>query len=115
MEKKIIIATIDKISGTNTARIFMTRSVIHPIYKKRYTLTSRRLVDTTGIEVKVGDSVAIEPTKPQSKLKSWRVASIINQSLIPTKAKVAPKSTKTKAITSAKKSISAKRSKASAK
>lgn len=80
MEKKELIATVDKLSGINTARISIKDSVVHPKYKKRYSTTSRFLVDTGGQQINIGDRVTIIETKPISKLKSWQIKSVISAS-----------------------------------
>ena len=82
MERKTIHATVDKISGTQTARVFVTSSVIHPIYSKRYAKTRRLLVDTTKHEVHIGDVVEISEVKPISKNKSWVVDSVVTHATL---------------------------------
>ncbi len=73
------VVTIDRLSGINTARVVSYESVVHPLYHKRYTKTSRMLVDTTGHDIQVGDSVKIVETKPISRHKSWKVREIVKK------------------------------------
>lgn len=76
MLHKQITAVVDKISGKQTARVIQKDTIIHPIYKKRYSTTSRMLVDTGEFTVNVGDSVSIAPTRPISKRKSWKITAV---------------------------------------
>ncbi len=71
------ILKVDRISGERTIRVVSVGSVIHPIYKKRHTITSRMLADTGSFDVKVGDTVRIVETRPISKRKAWRVVEIV--------------------------------------
>ncbi len=49
------------------------RVTVHPRYKKRYTVSSRYPSDCKGLDLKVGEAVVIEETRPLSKTKKWRV------------------------------------------
>lgn len=69
---------VDRISGDHTIRVITVGSVIHPIYKKRHSITSRMLADTGNFDVKVGDIVRIIETRPISKRKAWKVVEIIS-------------------------------------
>lgn len=55
-----------------TATVVVERTVVHPVYLKRYKrLRKYHVHDEVG--VKVGDKVKFAACKPQSKLKKWRI------------------------------------------
>lgn len=57
-----------------TARVLISDTRLHPIYKKRYTVNSQVLADVpAGRELQVGDEVTIEPCRRLSKTKYWQV------------------------------------------
>ena len=45
----------------------------HPLYKKRYKVHKKYKAHTDKKNIKTGDKVIIEETKPMSKEKRWRV------------------------------------------
>ena len=51
--------------------------VIHPLYKKKIRKTKRFLVHDPKSQAKLGDMVAIEETRPISKLKRWLLLDIL--------------------------------------
>lgn len=56
----------------NTATVEVERTVIHPLYGKRYKRAKKYQVhDEVG--VKVGDTVKFVTCKPISRLKKWRI------------------------------------------
>lgn len=61
----------DKMSKSILVEI--TRLKSHRLYKKKYKISKKFLVDNPKDEYKIGDQVEIEETKPQSKKKCWRV------------------------------------------
>jgi len=50
----------------------------HPKYKKRYKTTLKYKAHDSKNEMKIGDIVVIEETRPLSKEKRWRVTKKIN-------------------------------------
>ena len=73
MSKKVFTGTVVSDKMKNTAVIAIERLVAHPRYGKLLKKTRRLLVDTTGVEVRVGEVVKIEEIKPMSKRKNFRV------------------------------------------
>lgn len=77
--KRTLTGIIVKKSSQNTLKIRVERKQAHPIYKKVVAFHRNFLVDCTNAQfeaAQVGDVVTIQETKPVSKLKSWRLASI---------------------------------------
>ena len=49
----------------------------HPIYRKKYKVTSKFKAHDEANEARVGDTVLIEESRPLSATKRWRLVSII--------------------------------------
>lgn len=56
-----------------TIRVKIGRSIMHPIYKKAVKKSSSFLVHNEGIDVREGDTVKIESTRPMSKTKHFKL------------------------------------------
>lgn len=63
----------------NTVTIAVHRSVMHPLYRKRYRVTKKFLADTNGHTVREGDTVVITECRPLSKRKCFRVTEILKR------------------------------------
>ena len=61
----------DKMDKTVVVKV--DRTVVHPKYLKRYTVSKRFKAHDEGNEAKTGDLVTIEETRPLSKGKRWRI------------------------------------------
>lgn len=73
--KKQIKGKIEKIIDNSTIKVSVARSVRHPKYQKKYTITKSYLVDSKDTKkFEIGKEIIIEETKPVSKKKNWRVA-----------------------------------------
>jgi len=73
------IKKIKKLSGIalrdtkdRTLSVEVTTVKLHPVYGKRYKRIRKFLVHS-DVEVKKGDKVTIEETRPISKKKAWKV------------------------------------------
>lgn len=60
-----------------TAVVRVDRTVVHPKYLKRYTVSKRYKAHDAENTAEVGQEVTIEETRPLSKDKRWR---LVNQS-----------------------------------
>lgn len=60
-----------------TVSIEVMNIKVHPLYKRRYLKTRKYLVQTE-IEVKKGQRVVIQESRPLSRKKSWQVVKVIN-------------------------------------
>ena len=65
MDKTIVVAVVD--------------SVKHPLYKKVVKTTYKLKAHDEANAAKVGDTVEVMETRPLSKDKRWRLASIIEK------------------------------------
>lgn len=85
MAKKEVTKTIEKKSGITlkgtvvstkmqkTVIVAIHRKVAHKLYGKLINVTSRLKADTNNMDLKDGDVVVIEQTKPVSKDKNFKV------------------------------------------
>ena len=60
-----------------TAVVVIERRLPHPLYKKIIKRTKKIKADTSGFEVKVGQPVKIESTRPISHDKNFKVVEIL--------------------------------------
>lgn len=74
MRTKIGVITSAKMQ--NTVTVTVHRSVMHPLYQKRYRVTKKFLADTNGHTLGLGDEVVISECRPLSKRKCFKVTEI---------------------------------------
>ena len=66
------VVTSDKMDKTITVKV--DRVVLHPKYKKRYTVSKKYKVHDEKEAFKIGDVVTFVECRPLSKDKKWRVS-----------------------------------------
>jgi len=59
-----------------TVVVTVHRSVMHPLYGKRFRVSKKFLADTNGHDIGTGDEVVITECRPLSKRKCFRVTEI---------------------------------------
>jgi hypothetical protein len=52
---------------------------MHPLYKKRYRVSTKFMADTNGHEINEGDEVVIVECRPLSKRKHFKVTEIVKK------------------------------------
>lgn len=62
----------------NTATVEVVRTVMHPMYKKRYRKVKKYHVHDE-IDVKVGQKVKFVACKPYSKIKKWKIIEVVEK------------------------------------
>jgi small subunit ribosomal protein S17 len=62
-----------------TAVVLVTSRVRHPRYNKTVQRNTRMYVDDPANELRAGDKVRIQETRPLSKLKRWRVVQVLER------------------------------------
>lgn len=78
MRKQVIGKVIsDKMQKTRV--VVSEKLVKHPKYKKYYKRKTKYYVHDEREESREGDTVLIEETRPLSKLKRWRLVSVISK------------------------------------
>lgn len=60
-----------------TITVSVARSVTHPLYGKRYTVTKKFAVHDEKNDAHKGDRVEIVETRPISRHKSWKLNKIV--------------------------------------
>jgi small subunit ribosomal protein S17 len=65
MDKTVVVAVVDRVR--------------HPRYQKTLQRTTRLYAHDEANDVKEGDRVRIAETRPQSKLKRWRVVEVLER------------------------------------
>ena len=72
--------TSNKMDKTITVQV--ERRVLHPLYKKYIRRSTKFHAHDENNECNIGDTVQITECRPLSKSKSWRLAEILELSLI---------------------------------
>ena len=80
MPKRILNGTICKATNKKTVVVEVERTFKHPIYKKYIKRSKKYHAHDETDDLRVGDKVMIEETRPISKLKTWKVVSTGNKS-----------------------------------
>lgn len=73
--RRRLIGTVVSAKMQKTVTIKVDRTVLHAKYQKRYAVSKTYLAHNEDPNVKVGDKVTIEETRPLSARKRWRVIS----------------------------------------
>jgi small subunit ribosomal protein S17 len=76
MARKLI-GTVTSDVQDKTITVSVSRSVTHPIYGKRYSVTKKYAVHDEKNEAHKGDRVEIGESRPISRHKSWRLSKIV--------------------------------------
>lgn len=71
--KKVLSGTVVSIKMKNTVVVAIERKVAHKLYRKLIKVTKRIKADTNGMDIKLGEVVKIEQTRPMSKDKNFKV------------------------------------------
>jgi small subunit ribosomal protein S17 len=61
----------------------VSRTVIHPVYKKFVRRRKRFMAHDEDNRCNIGDQVMIVETRPLSRQKNWRVRKIIREAALP--------------------------------
>ncbi len=79
MAKKTFIGKVVSDKMAKTVVVSIERLIRHPVYKKTLRRTGRIKADTNGMDIKTGQVVKIEQTRPLSADKSFKVIEIIEK------------------------------------
>ncbi len=71
--RRRLIGTVTSTKMMKTVSVRVDRTVVHPKYGKRYAVSAKYHAHNESPDIKVGDKVVIEETRPLSALKRWRV------------------------------------------
>jgi small subunit ribosomal protein S17 len=78
-QRKVREGLIVSASMTNTVVVAVIERVRHPRYAKTVQRTKRFYADDPSNELRVGDRVRLQETRPISKLKRWRVIEVLER------------------------------------
>jgi len=70
---KIITGRVFSLKMQKTVVVEVDTTYTHPLYKKTLKRTKKYKAHYEGTDLKVGDKVTIQETKPISKTKNWIV------------------------------------------
>ncbi len=76
MARKLV-GTVTSDVQDKTITVAVSRSVTHPLYGKRYSVTKKFAVHDEKNASHKGDTVEIIETRPISKRKSWKLSKIV--------------------------------------
>jgi len=79
--RKVLTATVVSDKQDKTLVVRVDRHAAHPLYGKVVKITKKYYVHDENNEGHVGDVVQIMETRPLSKLKRWRLVSIIRRAV----------------------------------
>lgn len=85
---KTLKGTVTSAKMQSTVTVTVHRSVVHPLYKKRYRVSKKFLADSRDVSVNVGDEVVIAECRPMSKHKHFKVAQVLKQAAIVSEIKL---------------------------
>jgi small subunit ribosomal protein S17 len=77
-KEKIGIVVSDKMN--KTCIVAVSSRVVHKRYSKVVTKTKRYAVNSTELNIAIGDQVCIRETKPISKTKNWTLVNVLRKS-----------------------------------
>jgi small subunit ribosomal protein S17 len=66
-----------------TVVVEVSRTVVHPVYKKFVRRRKRFMAHDEENRCRVGDQVMIVETRPLSRHKNWRVRKILKEAALP--------------------------------
>lgn len=76
MARKLVGAVTSDVQQ-KTITVAVVRSVTHPLYGKRYSVTKKYAAHDEKNEAHKGDRVEISETRPISRRKSWTLSKIV--------------------------------------
>jgi small subunit ribosomal protein S17 len=79
MAKTEILGKVVSNKMTKSVVVTVERRVRHGMYGKQQRLTSRFMAHDEKNEAKVGDTVAVVPSRPLSRSKRWVVTRIVEK------------------------------------
>ena len=77
--RKVREGTVVSTAGDKTAVVAVVERVRHPRYDKTVQRTKRLHAHDETNDVNVGDRVRVMETRPMSKLKRWRVVTVLER------------------------------------
>ena len=82
--RKTILGFVTSRSGDKSIKVTIPYKTPHPLYHKVINRKTVVHVHDEKNETKVGDKVEIMETRPMSRLKRWRVVSVVHSAVLAT-------------------------------
>ncbi|HXN34892.1 MAG TPA: 30S ribosomal protein S17 [Opitutaceae bacterium] len=82
--RKTILGFVTSRSGNKSVKVTIPYKTPHPLYHKVINRKTVVHVHDEKNEAKVGDKVEIMETRPMSRLKRWRVVSVVHSAVVAT-------------------------------
>jgi small subunit ribosomal protein S17 len=79
-DRKVIVGFVTSRSGDKSVKVTIPYKTPHPLYHKIISRKTVVHVHDEKNETKIGDKVEIMETRPLSRLKRWRVLSVVQAS-----------------------------------
>lgn len=76
MARKLVGTVVSDVQD-KTIVIAVNRSVTHPVYGKRYSVTKKYAAHDEKNQAHIGDKVEVTETRPISKRKTWELSKVI--------------------------------------
>jgi small subunit ribosomal protein S17 len=83
-KRKTIVGFVTSRSGNNSVKVTIPYKTPHPLYHKVINRKTVVHVHDEKNETKVGDKVEIMETRPMSRLKRWRIVSVVHSAVVAT-------------------------------
>jgi small subunit ribosomal protein S17 len=77
--RKVRVGTVVSDKADKTVVVAVERRTMHPVYGKPMKRTKKYHAHDEQNAARAGDTVRIEETRPQSKMKRWRVLEILSR------------------------------------
>jgi len=77
--RKVREGTVQSTAMDKTAVVAVIERVRHPRYNKTVQRTKRVYAHDEQNDVRVGDRVRVQETRPRSKLKRWRIVEVLER------------------------------------
>lgn len=79
--RRTVVGVVSSRSGDKSIKVVVPFKVPHPLYQKIVNRQTVLHVHDEKNETKVGDKVEIMETRPMSRLKRWRVVSVVQKAV----------------------------------
>jgi small subunit ribosomal protein S17 len=79
MAKTEVLGTVVSNKMSKSVVVAIERQVRHGLYGKQQRLTSRFMAHDENNDAKVGDTVALVPSRPLSRRKRWVVTRVVER------------------------------------
>lgn len=76
-KRRRLVGIVTKNSSEKTVSVKVTRTTVHPLYRKVLRVSDNYLVHDEHGTANVGDQVSIVESRPISKLKRWSLEKVV--------------------------------------